>query len=300
MNTFILFSFFCLSTLYAQDGGLFDYSPSPHQAELVKKYGLLNYEVYEGSLKAIDPLTREEVSIKFDYYKTKKKLYAPLTLVYPSLSKEIPIVENLLADKLARKGHNVIIARLNEDIADLSRPLTKLDTFFIRSTIHLRMVLDKALQWKENDPQRVFSVGVSLGGIRAALALGVEPRIKAAALYVTGGNIPEIMATSKVKLLLDYKNHWKKKLQLSSDKEFENAIRQNMNVELLDYAHLRSKDEVLMVMGTKDKKVPYANQLKLWEAFGKPDHILVNKQHRLAGASFLVNFSQVLTFFERQ
>jgi len=278
--------------------GLEKTSPT-NPTELILKEVKKKFTVYNGTLTAPDPLTHEIVKIPFGYYRTSvgKEETAPLVIVYPSLSDEIPLVEKFIAKMLAKRGYNVMIANLSEDISDVSRPITKIDDFFLRSTANTTQLLDEILKRPEINPNRVFAIGVSLGGIRAALSLTHEPRITAGALYVAGGDLPRIFAKSTVGLIRNYRYHWMKKLGLGNVVDFEQHLRSTLRIDPLNLVGRRRTSEVMMVMGLKDRKVPYSNQLRLWEAFGRPKHITLPLQHRLAGASFLLNIGRIESFF---
>jgi esterase/lipase len=282
-------------TLFAQNVDIFDYKPTANNIKLVVHKSNRKRTIWRGSLKIKDPIEKNDLDIPFEYYQLECK--APLVIVFPSLAEELPpLVERVMANKLNKQGYHALIAQLVEDISDVNRPLTKIDDFFIRSTIAFRQVLDKM----ENRPEvdGVYAMGTSLGGIRASLALAVEPRLQKAVVLVAGGGLPGIMTYSQVKLLIKYREAQMKKLGLNNEEEFLRAMQEAIKIDPLDYAHLRPASDIKMIMASRDTKVPYHNQVKLWEAFGQPESKTLKVAHRIGGASFAFTMKKLVQFFK--
>jgi hypothetical protein len=250
---------------------------------------------YRGKVVKQDPLSGKFVTIPFTYYFSRlpdKK--APLVLVYPSLSQEIPIVETIFSKKLVQNGFHALVVELVENISDLNRRPQEINDFFIRSNWATQILIDLAQTWVEVDDNDINAAGVSLGGIRATLAYGEDLRIKRLITYVTGGNLPEIFATSKVKLMTNYKEHWKQKLNLKTDQEYLNYLQRILTVDPLNIARIRTHKNIYMVLAQEDEKVPFKNQLELLHALKYPPHRISQFAHRITGASFLSRFNEVV------
>lgn len=68
---------------------------------------------------------------------------------------------------------------------------------FIQTVLDLRRAVDYLETRSEIDTERIGYIGGSMGGIIGAIFIGVEPRIKAAALVVAGGNMSLMVRESE-------------------------------------------------------------------------------------------------------
>jgi pimeloyl-ACP methyl ester carboxylesterase len=123
-----------------------------------------------------------------------------------------------------------------------------------------------------DDPSPLALVGTSLGGIAASSLIAREPRIKVAALIVTGAYVSEIIALSDHKTAREQREGMMKKYGLKTLKDFEAFLDKHINqdpADLLPRATHRLPD-TLHIVATQDTTVPTANQRKLIDFYPNP------------------------------
>ncbi len=122
------------------------------------------------------------------------------------------------------------------------------------------------------DDQQLGIMGISLGGITAALAAGAEPRLQNVCLLLAGGDLGRIVSESK--LLARHRDKW-----LAAGADPEKAIATIQVVDPLRYAaNVRGRRIVMFNARDDDVIPPLCTQL-LWEALGKPPIHYFNGNH---------------------
>lgn len=284
--------------LYAGDLTFFEYTPTIYEPAYELRRENKDVKIFNGSLQLHHKYKNNIIS--FEYYQLKSEEKKPLVFVFPPIAARIPpVIERTIALKLSKQGFHAVIVNLNEDIVDTTRSILKINDFFINETINFRQVLDKMLSRPEIDRNRVYAAGLSLGGMRASLALAVEPRLRKAYVYVAGGDVAEIMGTSKVRIIEKYKEEKKRELKIVTDQEYINELTKVIKVDPLFYARYRSSKDIFMVLAKNDKQVPYKNQLKLYEAFNRPKARVYRYGHRIVGSFSLFNAKLMSQFFNQ-
>ena len=177
------------------------------------------YKKFEGNLVTKNVFDGSDYRIPFHLYRPTARGIRPLIIIIPSID-GVTVVEKDLAEDYSEKGYNVIVAVLPEDIADLSRPLSDINGFLLRTTISLRVLIDYAEDHPNIDTSKIGAFGASLGGIRLLILSGVDDRIDASVVYVGAGNIPEVLASSTIDQVKNYRNHIIKKRGFSGRDEY--------------------------------------------------------------------------------
>lgn len=199
---------------------------------------------------------------------------APFAIVLHHLGGDFT-AEAILADFLARSGVHALEVEMPHygprKAADSRyRGLLRGDIpasieSFRQCIADVRRALDWALARDDVDPERVGVVGVSLGGVLAALAAGVEPRLKRNVLVIAGGDIAQILLHPSRELRraraycrehgIDYA-------------ELCGIVRP---VEPTRYAFRADKGGILMLNSLQDEIVPRPATEALHEALGRPE-----------------------------
>jgi len=143
------------------------------------------------------------------------------------------------------------------------------------------------------DPDHLGICGVSLGGITASLAAGLEPRFKKACPLLAGGDIARVAWESK---------HLERTRKLWIE---QGGTRQSLNelmkvIDPLTYApNARAwKTTILMLNASHDELIPKACTESLWEAFGRPKIVWYDAGHYTAMKYLLQSLGQVTAFFQ--
>jgi hypothetical protein len=115
----------------------------------------------------------------------------------------------------------------------------------------------------EVDPERIGTVGVSLGAITAGLVIGVDPRFTRNVLVLGGGdpaailwNAPETQGVRERLVQLGY--------TLESLREL------GRGVDPIVFGKRVNPKQVLMINALNDKTLAREHTIALWEAMGKP------------------------------
>jgi len=295
-----------------------DDSIIPRKKPSKGKYDIIAYDLYiDLPYNGIPSRTK----FRFYYYRSKLRFSHhspknPLILISPSLkgikANGMRAIETKWARAFALNGINSMIISLDDNGLGLNRPLKMMDQGLIKQVVGLRLILDfvKDQLDAEIDQQKIGALGASLGGIRTAILMGVEPqRVKAGVLVVAGGNFPDLWTTSRQKLVKKYRNH---RIQVENIpgrneraklKFLYKLVKKTTCTDPLIFTHRRASfaDDVSMYIGTTDRKVPTKNQLELWAGIGKPRAVTSSplKHSRTIYASANSYRDQIVRFFNR-
>jgi hypothetical protein len=151
------------------------------------------------------------------------------------------------------------------------------------SVIDLRQVIDWAESRTEINAGKIAAVGISFGGIISAIAMGIDERIKAAGLIITGGNSTKIGWETRAS---DY-NKGRKQTKEGYEKTLKSYMKYLADVEEkglekvtpplesfwidpMTFAHRLRQRPVLMINALWDLAIPKEATLDFWKAAGKP------------------------------
>src|SRR5262245_35599232 len=234
--------------------------------------------------------------IELDYYDVNAKSPAPVVMVLPMLGGGYTL-ERHFANYFASRGYAAVIVRRDRrqktmQVEDLNRLLKE-------------MVLDhkRVIDWLELqddlDCSRLGIFGVSMGGIKGAILLPLEERIKAAALGLCGGDLPYIL-THTTEPGLAKRREQELKARGITLEESEKRLRSMITCDPITYASYVDPKKVLLVLGRYDDVVPYEKGVELKEKMGNPETILLPAGHYTAVLSIPYIKSQSFEFFEKR
>ena len=158
-------------------------------------------------------------------------------------------------------------------------------------------VLDirQAASWlaaqEEIDDRQIGILGISLGGITAALATGIEPRLTKACFILAGGDMGEVAWQSSE--MTELRERWTA-LGHTKD-ELREVLRP---VDPVTYARPVAGREILMLNAIHDTVVPPACTKALWRAFGEPEIVWWNAGHYTAVRYLFAGATRAVEFFE--
>lgn len=252
------------------------------------------YKIYDFAIQAEDPIKPGAIiNFRVNYYESHVKNGVdvdnkrPLVIVFPTIAGTI--LEPAIAEYFAESGFDAMIGLISDDVTDAERSVAELDDILIRQTIGVRHIID----YVEKEIQRIDSAkigvyGASLGGIRAATATAIEPRIAAAAIAVAGANFPFVWSYSKERRVTKYRNERMEKDKMKNQKEFLDEANKAAITDPVMYVTRRSPEDYYMLIADKDTKVMTVDQVELWFAIGKPKYVIINGGH-IFGATRLLN-----------
>lgn len=208
----------------------------------------------------------------------------PLVLLLPITSGDY--FSRGFAVYFAEQGYACVRFRSQGDIGRLYGSPVSLALFrdLLRArVIDTRRILDWTLRRQEIDPDRIGLVGLSHGALVGSLVAAVEPRIRAAALLLGGGDLAAIIRDSDQHSLERLRDKVLAEQALTRESFHQWAAPTLEDVDPLTYAPLVSPREILMINARFDRVIPRSNVEALWRAFGRPELVWLPTGHYTAG-----------------
>ncbi len=138
----------------------------------------------------------------------------------------------------------------------------------IQTIIDLRRAVDYLETRPEIDMERIGYVGGSMGGILGAIFIGVEPRIKAAALIVAGGNMSLMIRESQ-----HYTTPAIREYLQREGITYEDLQKILDPVDPLNFIGYFAPRPVVFHLGKFDRIVPAEAGRQLYEKAGEPKQV---------------------------
>ena len=142
----------------------------------------------------------------------------------------------------------------------------------------------------EVDPDQLGIMGVSLGGITAALTASVEPRFHRVCLLLAGGSMGEVAWTSTE--MAELRDKW-----TAGGGTKESLFEIIKPVDPVTYAKPLASRKILMLNASHDEVVPPACTESLWHAFGEPEIVWWDAGHYTAAKYIITGMGKVTGFF---
>ena len=144
-------------------------------------------------------------------------------------------------------------------------------------------------------------LGTSLGSIYASLTMGADPRVMAGVFIVGGGPLPEVLTQSDQSGLVALRNTRCEQMGICDPAAYQAELERNISTNPLELADAKRAQDIFMVIGTRDKTVPTVNQEQLWNAWGQPEVVRIDRNHvgTILEAS-LTQQGRIVRFFSRK
>jgi len=218
------------------------------------------------TLNVTDPVTDLPGVVQARIYKARGR-HSPselrsIILVPPTGGENI--LDEWYGNYLCTSGFQVVLVQNWSHQLDVKIDMSMHDEGADRSLAALRHVLDYL------NPQRSTQVGIlgtSVGALSAELVLGFDSRLNAGVLIAGGADQAEIIARSNLNTLVQLREERMKIFGYRTLDEYEQALREHIHINPVDFANYSGKKTVLAFVGTEDLTVPTKNQLELVAAF---------------------------------
>jgi esterase/lipase len=242
---------------------------------------------------AIDTGYSKNSLITGDYYVPNTRNPVPLAILVHGMGDYSMIPCRMLARSLVQKNIACFVPyltihskRLPLELKPHMPYLTPEEWYNVyrTSVVDIRQVIDWAVTRQEIDAKKLFISGISFGGFVSSIVMGMDKRVKAGVLIVTGGNANRLtMMNKEGKYREKYKRSEIEHLQVLNDYEeyreqvrkygFENVPAKHISflTDPLTFADNLKDRPILMINARHDKYIPVESATELWQAAGQPD-----------------------------
>lgn len=261
-----------------------------------------------GWLQQADPYQEGTLKTAFELYIAPGRQTAPLVFVLTPYRGQT-FADSGYAEALAKAGIHAAIIAVPKSAYQQDQGIDYVNRFFLRHTINVR-ALASALTQAPNSPikiSRLGLIGSSLGGIRASLVFGADPRFTAAVLIVPGGDLPNLIAHTILEPISRWREHFLNPQQsdepfaeepLEADPReldaFEQQLRPHVQIDPLNFIRAHANRHLLWVRSYNDGFIPRINQDRLFNAYAKAD---TAPPREIAGSS-LGHYATIISAYQ--
>ena len=271
----------------------YDFAVSESRFEISPVAATSQWSHYILSYPAVRPAKYTEGNTVYgDYFTPKIDTTSPLAILVPGLGDASLTPCLMLARHLVRQGIAALVLylvfhsrRMPPDMKGQYLPPTAKEwlEFYQVSVADIRRLLDWAGSRGEIDAKRIGVVGISLGGMIAAIAMAMDQRISGGIFVVTGGNLEalswggasEIIRTGHACTRDECHQVYSQYpcfLADIAEKGIENVVpaRECFLFDPLTFATRLKRRPIMMINAEQDEIIPKQAALEFWEACGKP------------------------------
>lgn len=247
---------------------------------------------FEGKNISEGDVERESAGGDF-YFPKHTSGKAPLVILLHGAGDHSVIPCSMIAKSLSKRGYACMVMYLPIHTTRMTAeakkrfPALSADEWikvYRNSVVEVRKVLDWAGSRSDIDENNCTVIGLSFGGFVAAVAMGVDKRLKAGVLIVAGGNGGKINQLSKLGGIAkhyrfteeEYKKNQEMYFNYLSDvreKGIEKVAPPHLSfiTDPMTYASALKDKPLLMVNAQFDEAIPREATLDLWNELGKPE-----------------------------
>lgn len=180
-----------------------------------------------------------------------------------------------------------------------TRGLEQIQRYLEESILRNEKVLDELLTRKEINPQKIGSFGISFGAVLNSLWAASDFRLKAHVFALAGGNVPEILITSRDPLMRSYLKAIMKSAG-KKEEELKEAFEKVIRLDPLKAAPSIPRETVFMMLGVFDRVIRFRYGLALWRALGKPETLFLPLGHYTSLVTIPFTKWRALEFFKKR
>ena len=227
----------------------------------------------------------------------------PVILVFP-VSGGGYFIEEIFAKYFYRHGYATIIVYRESDAERDPKTGPEINQTLRQSVLDNKRVVDWVVSRPEYDAKKIGILGTSMGSFKATFLVGVDPRIRAAALGLTGGDFPYIMAYSKEGAWHHRGLTRRREAYLSEHHLTKAQFRQLLEKEVVwdpnAVAPSIAPEKVLMIIALGDTVVPTRTGKELRRLMHQPETLFVVSGHYTAYLYLPRIKSELLRFFNKR
>lgn len=253
----------------------YSYPTRPIEAKVEVKNRRKKYDVLRVEFPSALNVFGDE-NVKVDYYVCKKPGRHPTVLMLP-ISGGVDFSVESFARCFAPRGINCALVHNREVEIEETQSAEQVEAYFRQTVLDNRQVLDYLVTRPEVDPNRLGCLGLSLGGIKAALVAAADDRIKCAVLGLAGGSMADIALHSTEDGLEDYIKEIEQK-GVSGETIYTELL-EKIRTDPLRLGPYLDARGTLMFIAVFDRVVPTWAGEQLRQAIGGPRTIYLLAGH---------------------
>lgn len=213
------------------------------------------------------------------YYAPKNaETDAPCLVVLPPTGGPRELVKKF-AQPFADEGYAVLGFQRRERFFRPDKPIEYNKGLFRQAVIDVRRGIDWMVAQPNIDSSRIAVLGVSLGGIIAALSTEADGRIKATATIVSAAHLPDVLDTSGYSVVRKLRKGIMEKEGVERDQLHQFAAERVHDIDPATYADRIDPARMIMINGRADNIIKYSVAKESWETFGKPEMHVIGTGH---------------------
>ena len=233
----------------------------------------------------------------------KGKAPYPLILILPVLGRILCLpdfwIEKKLAQFFNRRGFAAAIVVRDFFEYAPAQGIEQVGKYLSAATQKAKTALDELLKIPQIDSNRIGSLGISFGGVLNVLFMAEEPRIQAGVIALAGGNLPEIITTSRDPLVKNYCKTILNGLGLNRE-EFVRRLKEELEEEPLRFAPAVDPNKILMIIAQWDRVVFPRYSLNLRKALQNPETVFLPLGHYFSLLAMPYLERKALRFFQQK
>jgi hypothetical protein len=117
-----------------------------------------------------------------------------------------------------------------------------------------------------------------MGGIASVIAAAVEPRLRVHVVALAGGSIPDILITSKDRLLTKPRRRYLEanRMELA---QLQRLMQEHVKTDPILLAPYVDPRRLFMFIALSDRTIGRTNAMRLWRALGQPQAVFMPTGH---------------------
>jgi len=182
--------------------------------------------------------------------------------------------------------------------------LEQIQKYLEASISRSQRVLDLLLTRDEIQPKKIGSFGASFGAVINSLWAASDSRLKAHVFALAGGNLPEILVSSRDPLMRSYLKAIKALLTPAfspqREENLKSILKKSISIDPLTLAPSLPRENIFMVLARFDRVIRFRYGLALWQALGKPETLLLPLGHYTSLLALPWLKWKVIEFFKKK
>lgn len=234
--------------------------------------------------------------IRLDWYAPRRPGRHAAVLIFPILwGNDLGV--RAFAQAFAREGiHGVIVYRPTDKFS-MEKPLGQLEDH-LRTTVRYAR---RAIDWLETqpsvDPQRLGSMGISMGATLNVIVAAVEPRLTRYVFVLPASRLAHVVMTTKDRSIAEKRDEYLRRHGLTAA-EAEQQLEATLRSEPLRVAGAVDPRRSLAVIALADRVIGRPQSMAIWRALGRPPTIWLPTGHYTSLVALPYITLKVLWFFE--